>query len=54
MPQEPTRYSSDTPAVVTVDASGNVAAVSLVSANITVADLANGLSTTTQVQVVAA
>ena len=47
-------YATSTPAVATVDASGNVLALSPGSAIITVTDLGGSLKATTQIQVVAA
>lgn len=53
-PKGPMLYATDTPAVATVDASGNISALSPGSATITATDLGSSLKASTQVQVVAA
>lgn len=52
-PKGPLQYHSDAPTVATVDASGNVRAVSAGSAHIIATDLGSGLTASTQVQVAA-
>lgn len=54
MPAGPMAYASDTPAVASVDANGNVLALAVGLANITATDQGKGLRASTQVTVSAA